>query len=108
MKWSGVYATTFHGNATSATTAQTATTANKVNKSIKLSGAVNSNEISLNANGNAVITTTLGAQVVNTNNIADNAITPQQITNKAIQSSKLLMVLLEVDTFKMGLLLIQR
>ena len=89
MKWSGVYATTFHGNATSATTAQTATTANKVNKSIKLSGAVNSNEVSLNANGNAVITTTLGAQVVNTNNIADNAITPQQITNKAIQSSKI-------------------
>lgn len=89
MKWSGVYATTFHGNATSATTAQTATTANKVNKSIKLSGAVNSNEVSLNANGNAVITTTLGARVVSSNNIADGAIGSWHIQDGSISNSKL-------------------
>lgn len=89
MKWSGVYATTFHGNATSATTAQTATTANKVNKSIKLSGAVNSNEVSLNANGNAVITTTLGARVVSSNNIADGAIGSWHIQDGSIGNSKL-------------------
>lgn len=89
MKWSGVYATTFHGNATSATTAQTATTANKVNKSIKLSGSVNSNEVSLNANGNAVITTTLGARVVSSNNIADGAIGSWHIQDGSIGNSKL-------------------
>lgn len=89
MKWSGVYATTFHGNATSATTAQTATTANKVNKSIKLSGAVNSNEVSLNANGNAVITTTLGARVVSSSNIADGAIGSWHIQDGSIGNSKL-------------------
>ena len=89
MKWSGVYATTFHGNATSATTAQTATTANKVNKSIKLSGAVNSNEVSLNANGNAVITTTLGARVVSSSNIADGAVGSWHIQDGSIGNSKL-------------------
>ena len=88
-KWSGVYATTFHGNATSATTAQTATTANKVNKSIKLSGAVNSNEVSLNANGNAVITTTLGARVVSSSNIADGAVGSWHIQDGSIGNSKL-------------------
>lgn len=89
MKWSGVYATTFHGNATSATTAQTATTANKVNKSIKLSGAVNSNEVSLNANGNAVITTTLGARVVSSSNIADGAVGSWHIQDGSIGNAKL-------------------
>lgn len=89
MKWSGVYATTFHGNATSATTAQTATTANKVNKSIKLSGAVNSNEVSLNANGNAIITTTLGARVVSSNNIADGAVGSWHIQDGSIGNAKL-------------------
>lgn len=89
MKWSDVYATTFHGNATSATTAQTATTANKVNKSIKLSGAVNSNEVSLNANGNAVITTTLGARVVSSSNIADGAVGSWHIQDGSIGNSKL-------------------
>ena len=89
MKWSGVYATTFHGNATSATIAQTATTANKVNKSIKLSGAVNSNEVSLNANGNAVITTTLGARVVSSNNIADGAVGSWHIQDGSIGNAKL-------------------
>lgn len=89
MKWSDVYATTFHGTVTDAINASTADTANKINKSIKLNGPISSNEVSLNVSGNAVINTILGAQVVNTNNIADNAITPQQITNKAIQSSKI-------------------
>ena len=89
MKWSDVYATTFHGTITDAINASTADTANKINKSIKLNGPISSNEVSLNVSGNAVINTILGAQVVNTNNIADNAITPQQITNKAIQSSKI-------------------
>lgn len=89
MKWANVYATTFHGTVTHATNADSAESAKKINKSIKLSGPITSNTVSLNMDGDAVINTTLGSQVVNTNHIADNAITPAQIVNRAIQSSKI-------------------
>lgn len=89
MKWAGVYADTFHGNATSATTATTAITANRVNKSIQLAGDITSNAVSLNADGTATITGTIAAGVVGTTELADSSVNAAKIANGVITNSKL-------------------
>ena len=89
MKWAGVYANTFHGNATSATTATTAITANRVNKSIQLAGDITSNAVSLNADGTATITGTIAAGVVGTTELTDLGVTSAKIADGAVSLGKL-------------------
>lgn len=89
MKWAGVYANTFHGNATSATTATTAITANRVNKSIQLAGDITSNAVSLNADGTATITSTIAAGVVGTTELTDLGVTSAKIADGAVSLGKL-------------------
>lgn len=89
MKWANVYATTFHGNATSATTATTATTANRVNKSIQLAGDITSNAVSLNADGTATITGNLAAGVVGTTELADAGVTNAKLANGSVNAAKI-------------------
>lgn len=89
MKWAGVYANTFHGNATSATTATTAITANRVNKSIQLAGDITSNAVSLNADGTATITGTIAAGAVGTAELANSSVNAAKIADGVITNSKL-------------------
>ena len=83
MKWAGVYANTFHGNATSATTA------NRVNKSIQLAGDITSNAVSLNADGTATITGTIAAGAVGTAELANSSVNAAKIADGVITNSKL-------------------
>lgn len=68
FKWANVYATTFNGNAT------TATTASRVNKTLVLTGNV-TGSVSLNADGQANLATTLANDSVITSKIKDGAVT---------------------------------
>lgn len=89
MQWSDVYATTFHGIATHAQNATLAETANKINKSIRLAGDITSNEVSLNADGTAVITGALGTGVVSNNALADSAVTLGKMAANSVDASKI-------------------
>lgn len=89
MKWANVYATTFHGNATSATTATTAITANRVNKSIQLAGDITSNVVSLNADGTATITGSLAAGVVGTTELADSSVNAAKIVDGSVGTAEI-------------------
>lgn len=90
MKWANVYATTFHGTATHATSADSAEIANKINKSIKLAGDITSNEVSLNAVGTAVITSTLGAGVVGTAELANGGVTVEKMASNSVNAASII------------------